>query len=125
MRGAIMEDPAPLGIGLKQERREREHREEIKNLLGGRGIILQGSMLWHKDPYVLSLSLSGEFVCYLWVMGERGGLRGVIRAITYTHSAGNGPRRRSIPPFYLHTPPPANWPDLPHLSFETMFLKQL
>lgn len=36
-------------------------------------IILQGSMLWHKDPYFLSSSLSGEFVFCLWVLGERGG----------------------------------------------------
>lgn len=53
----------------------RREQGEIKNL--GRGgadwIIFQGSMLWHKDPYVLSLSLSGEFVCCLWVMGGRGG----------------------------------------------------
>lgn len=40
-------------------------------------------MLWHNDPYVLGLSLSGEFVCCLWVTGERGGFRGLIRAITH------------------------------------------
>lgn len=73
MRGAIMKDSAPPGIGLKRERREAENREEIKNLGGADWIILQGSMLWHKDPYVLSLSLGGEFVCCVWVMGERGG----------------------------------------------------
>lgn len=31
-----MKDSAPPGIGLKQERREAENREEIKNLVGSR-----------------------------------------------------------------------------------------
>lgn len=80
-----MKDPAPPGTGLKQEMREAQHREEINNLGGGGvgWIISQGSMLWHNDPYVPSLSLSGEFVCCVWVMGERSGFRGVIRAITH------------------------------------------
>lgn len=33
-------------------------------------------MFWHNDPYVFSLSLSGKFVCCLWVMGEKGGSEG-------------------------------------------------
>lgn len=78
-----MKEPAPPGTGLKRESREADHREEINNLVGAGWIILQGSMLWHNDPYVLSLSLSGEFAFCLWVMGEIGGFRGVIRAITH------------------------------------------
>lgn len=35
-RGAIMKDPAPPGTGLKRERREAKHWEEINNLGGGR-----------------------------------------------------------------------------------------
>lgn len=47
------------------------------------GIILQGSTLWHNDPYVSRLSLSSVFAGCLWVMGGRGQFRWVIRVITH------------------------------------------